>query len=138
MGLTHSKINKINYEDVQFAIKNKEFIIINTMDKNNQDCLITNTINYEKEEMIINKFLDEGYCKIIIYGKNTNDDTIIKKYNQLLSLGFKDVYVYPGGIFEWLCLQDIYGSELFPTTKNEIDILKFKPTPVFNLKLLTN
>jgi len=53
-------------------------------------------------------------------------------------LGFTNVYVYPGGIFEWLLLQDIYGENEFPTTKIEIDILKFKPTPVINNLLLTN
>ena len=34
---------------------------------------------------------------------------------------------YPGGVFEWLLLQDIYGNDNFPTTKKELDILKYKP-----------
>jgi hypothetical protein len=37
------------------------------------------------------------------------------------------VKVYFGGMFEWLLLQDVYGSDSFPTTSKEIDILKFKP-----------
>ena len=79
------------------------------------------------------------YCTIDDYGRNTNDDRIINKYKQLMGLGFLNIFIYPGGLFEWLCLQDIYGFEQFPTTKRELDILKFKATPkISNLNLLTN
>jgi hypothetical protein len=44
-----------------------------------------------------------------------------------MGLGFKNVRVYPGGMFEWLLLQDIYGAASFPTTSKETDILKYKP-----------
>jgi hypothetical protein len=57
---------------------------------------------------------------------------VYDKYEQLIKLGFRHVYVYPGGLFEWLCLQDIYSSELFPTSKKELDILKYKPSSIFN------
>jgi hypothetical protein len=33
-------------------------------------------------------------------------------------------------------LQDIYGEKEFPTTKKELDILKYKPNKVFNVPLL--
>jgi len=46
--------------------------------------------------------------------------------NQLANLGLKNVKVYYGGLFEWLCLQEIYGAELFPTTSQETDLLKYK------------
>jgi len=49
-----------------------------------------------------------------------------------------NIYIYPGGIFEWLCLQDIYGDELFPTTKKELDILKYKPRSKLNNLYITN
>jgi len=39
-----------------------------------------------------------------------------------------NLYVYIGGLFEWLLLQDIYGDEEFPTTSKIIDILKYKGT----------
>jgi hypothetical protein len=51
----------------------------------------------------------------------------MKKYLKLQELGFSNIYIYPGGLFEWLCLQDIYGHDSFKTTKQEIDILKYKP-----------
>ena len=40
---------------------------------------------------------------------------------------FKNVYIYKGGLFEWLLLQDIYGKDLFPTTTEILDILRYKP-----------
>jgi hypothetical protein len=58
------------------------------------------------------------------------------KYNQLKSLGFYNVFIYTGGLFEWLMLQDIYGDNEFPTSKKEIDILKYKQSKVLNLQLL--
>jgi hypothetical protein len=138
MGNTHS-IQKINYEDIQFIIKNPEtYILINTLNDSEQECLIPNTISIEKEVDIINKLIKNGnkQMKIIIYGKNCNDEKIYAKYNQLNSLGFYNVYIYTGGLFEWLILQDIYDETEFPTTKKELDILKFKSNKVFNIHLL--
>lgn len=121
-------MRKINFEDMQSASNDDNYIIINTMTKDLQHCLITNTISANVEESLINQLINN--CKnkkIIIYGKNTNDERVLKKYNQLFSFGFKDIHVYLGGMFEWLLLQDIYGVEEFPTTMIERDILKYKP-----------
>ena len=60
----------------------------------------------------------------------------MKKYNQLINLGFANVYIYPGGLFEWLLLQDVYGKDSFPTNIIEIDILKFKGKSIFNFYLI--
>jgi hypothetical protein len=51
-------------------------------------------------------------------------------------MGFVNVYLYPGGLFEWLLLQDIYGDDEFPTTIKELDILKYKPDNIINNFLL--
>jgi hypothetical protein len=122
---------KINFEDMQIAIKYPtRFLIINTLNSLEQDCLIQNTLAYELEEKTINDLLntyDLSNKKIIIYGKSTNDELTEKKYKQLVSLGFSEVYIYAGGMFEWMLLQDIYGATEFPTTKRVLDILKFKP-----------
>ena len=72
----------------------------------------------------------------IIYGKNSNDNTIYNRYKQLLELGFTNIYLYIGGLFEWLCLQDIYGDDEFQTTKKELDILKFKPKSMIQSDVL--
>lgn len=140
MGNQASSTYRLNFEDIQEALKNKEnYIIINTLPTNNQECLLPCTIDFKQEEHIINHFLKNNKDKnIIIYGKNVNDMTVYDKYEQLVKLGFINAYIYPGGMFEWLCLQDIYSSELFPTTKKELDILKYKPMSRFNTYYLTN
>ena len=75
----------------------------------------------------INKYISSREnIKIIIYGLNSSDINVHKKYSQLIGLGFTDVYIYNGGLFEWLLLQDIYGKDLFKTSSNELDILKYK------------
>ena len=138
MGNSQS-IQKINYEDVQYAIKNtQQFLLINTLSALEQSCLIPNTTSIEHEEQLINNFLKIGnkQVKIIVYGKNYTDEKIYTKYNQLLSLGFYNIYIYVGGLFEWLLLQDIYGEAEFPTTKKELDLLKYKPNKILNIHLL--
>lgn len=135
-----SSINRLNFEDIQEVLKNKEkYVIINTLEASNQSCLLPNTIDFKQEETIINHLLSNNTEKnIIIYGKNVNDMSIYDKYEQLIKLGFINVYIYPGGMFEWLCLQDIYSHELFPTSKKELDILKYKPKSKFNTYYIMN
>jgi len=120
-------IRKIGFEDIQFVIKHKKrnYVLINTLTITEQNCLIPGTIAIKDEEAIINKYLNKN-IHIIIYGKNANDESIFKKYEQLLTLGFSSVFVYTGGLFEWLLLQDIYGKDEFPTTSDELDILKYR------------
>jgi hypothetical protein len=137
----NKSIQKINFEDIQFSIKNHEsHILLNTLNANEQDCLLPNTVPALEEENLINRLIKS--CKmdvrIIIYGRNCNDEKIFVKYNQLYSLGFYNIYVYSGGIFEWLLLQDIYGESDFVTTsKNKnVDIIKYKPSKVFGVPLL--
>jgi hypothetical protein len=59
-------------------------------------------------------------------------------HNQLVKLGFSNVFIYLGGLFEWLMLQDIYGYDEFPTTIKQIDFLKYKPPPRLNISLIEN
>lgn len=139
MGNKPSSVKKIGFEDIKYQLnRGNKFIIINTLDERAQECLIKGTTLPNEEVMIINKAISNPSLTIIIYGKNYNDDKIYEKYHSLLQLGFVNVYVYPGGIFEWLLLQDIYGEKEFPTTSKEIDILKFRPKPVINNLFLTN
>jgi hypothetical protein len=139
MGNNFQSIKKINFEDIQYIINsnpNEIYILINTLSENEQRCLIKHTMEIHKETDLINKFLKTGnkQIKIIIYGKNCNDEKIFEKYKQLTSLGFYNVYIYIGGIFEWLLLQDIYGEKEFPTTNKELDLLKYKPSSLIFTK----
>jgi hypothetical protein len=138
MGNSMSNINKINFEDMQIVVKNPEiYLVINTLSNSEQNCLIINTVHAEQEETIINKCMKSNQSQIIIvYGKNCNDENVQKKYKQLVSVGFYNIFIYTGGLFEWLMLQDIYGQEMFPTTRKELDILKYKPASKLNIGLL--
>mgnify|MGYP001438897673 CR=1 FL=1 len=128
MGNTTS-INKLNFQALQTIINKQisEFIIISTLPEDNQNCLIVNTISPSEEYKLLNQYIKTNLSiKIVIYGENSTDNSVIDKYNQLYKLGFKNIYVYLGGLFEWLLLQDIYGDDQFITTNKIIDILKYK------------
>ena len=78
-------IKKMNFEDIQEIINKKyECLLINTLPIHNQECLITNSLRADLEETVINTLLYKNKkTKIIIYGKNSNDLAIYKKYEQL-------------------------------------------------------
>ena len=123
MGNKPLSFNIINYEEIQ---KKNDYCLISTLGEN--DCLIKNTLSPNEEIEYINHCIEKNrQQKIIIYGKNYTDDSIYIQYKKLKKLGFDLVHLYPGGIFEWLLLQEIYGDELFPANKIEKDILKYKP-----------
>ena len=45
---------KINYEDVQYVIKNSELhILINTLNESEQECLICKTINIHNYSIVL-------------------------------------------------------------------------------------
>jgi len=133
-------VRKVNFEDVQYAIKQRQnYLLINTLDSGEQQCLISKTIGISQEERIINEYLNKKIdANIIVYDKNANAPNLMKKYEQLLGLGFINVYIYPGGLFEWLLLQDVYGKDDFPTTTHELDILKYKGKSMFTSYLLND
>lgn len=126
MGNTHS-VKKVNFEYIQGEITNSESYIISTLPLEQQECLINGTLTPTRETDMLNHYLKKNFTiKLIIYGMNASDETLANKCYQLLKLGYTNIYVYPGGLFEWLLLQDIYGEELFPTTGVCRDHLKYK------------
>ena len=88
MGAQMSSMNKVSFEDLQWLIKRNpnNYILINTLGPNDQDCLVKETLPIGQEVETINKLQKNTH--IIIYGRNANDESISKKYAQLLSLGF--------------------------------------------------
>ena len=122
MGNGMSSIRYINFESVQTSD-----VLINTLSATDQSCLIFGTIPAIDEEAKINEFVcTNKKIDIVVYGKNSTDMSPINKAMQLRTLGFTNVSVYIGGLFEWLLLQDIYGKTEFKTTSNVLDILKYK------------
>ena len=69
MGQT-SSVQTVNFEDIQYIMNNniKNYLIINTLSKDNQKTLIKNTIDIDKEEHIINNYINNPSIKIIILG----------------------------------------------------------------------
>ena len=132
------KRNVIGFEDVKYAVGNDDYYIINTLQHNQQNTLIKNTINSENEEELINQVLNDYKLPdkpFIIYGKNSCDDSVNKKYDQLIKLGFKDVYIYRGGLFEWLLLNEIFGNKEIPLNHENMninEILKYRETSTFH------
>jgi len=129
--------SNIGFEDMKYSIDNK-YVIITTLASHDNINLIKNTIPPIDEENVINKLIDtyEISKYIVIYGKNSCDSSVYSKYNELKNFGFTNIFIYNGGIFEWMLLQDIYGFDNFPTTISDIDILKFKQSSFFEKKLL--
>lgn len=124
MGTTFG-FDYINFEGVLCAIENRK-TIINTLPENLQKCLIYNTVTASEEEGHINQLIETSLEEpIIIYGENSADTSVEKKYKQLKSFGFSKVYIYRGGMFEWILLQNIYGEDKIPTTFPEKDILRY-------------
>ena len=124
-----SSVYRCNFETIQEMIKanSRDIILINTLDRNNQSCLIQGTLSVGDEIKVIDESLRKRQKKTIyIYGKNYNDETLYKKYEQLSKISQFECYIYLGGLFEWLLLQEIYGCLLFPTNGSEQDLLKYK------------
>jgi hypothetical protein len=126
---------KVSFQDVQYAQSNERILLINTLSEHEQSLLIYKTVPASQEIQEVEKAIHMKHT-IIVYGKNSNDESIYVKYNQIHKLG-GIVYIYVGGLFEWLVLQDIYGIDLFKTTSKTIDILKFKPNNILNTNYIT-
>jgi len=132
--LKKTNLQYINYQNVQEYINDNNAIIINTLIGSEQGCLIYNTINYTAEQELFNQLINNYDFKsktIVIYGRNCNDNSVMKKANQLIELGFHNIYIYNGGLFEWILLQEIYSDEHFKTTSEVDDILKYKPDKMY-------
>lgn len=136
MGNQVSLVPKVSYEDIQMVVYRNTHVqhstlLINTLPPTLQHCLIKTTLDIRFEERVVNSLIQKKpNIMIIVYGKNSNDITILHKYEQLVKLGFTNVYIYTGGIFEWMLLHEIYGKDLFKITNYDIDILRYRPKSV--------
>lgn len=65
--------------------------------------------------------------RVILYGKNARDASPNEKKKELIRRGMSptDIYVYRGGLSEWILLQDIYGEDKFTTSQKVHDLLEF-------------
>ncbi len=126
MGQIYSSYQHYTFKELQNKIDNKkgEFILLNTLPIQEQNYLIKGTINAVSENEFINSLAKKDRNKeIIIYGRDYHDMKVIEKYNKLKKIGFTNIYIYFGGLFEWSLLQEIYGMSNFQTDGNVTDPL---------------
>ena len=128
MGNVYSSFSSYSFDILQGKIMTgSDIVLINTLLEDEQTCLIKNTILAFKENEFMNDLLKKNKKReIIVYGKNHRDLKVIQKYNQLKKLGFTEVFIYFGGLFEWLLLQEVYGETNFPTDGKLKDLLRYK------------
>jgi rhodanese-related sulfurtransferase len=133
---------RVGFDDVLLAIQHPEkYVLINTLAAHEQQCLIQSTMPFVEEEAVMNQWIAsyKHYTQtVIVYGKHGADIAVDRKYQQLTGLGFREVYVYAGGMLEWMLLQDVFGATEFPTTSKTTDILRFQAPSVFKMPRLTN
>ena len=116
-----------SYKYYEVKDRLKEVVLLNTMPIDRQYCLIKGTIKANLEEEYMNKLLKTNKNKeIILYGLHHTDLSVIKKYNQLKKLGFKNVHIYFGGMYEWLLLQEVFGTINFEVDGIIKDIVEYK------------
>ena len=115
-----------NYHQLQDRMKT-DIVLINTLPNTRQESLIKGTIKAFHEVDFMNKLLKTNKNKeIIVYGIHHTDLSVITKYNQLKKLGFKNVHIYFGGIYEWLLLQDVFSTINFQTDGIIENIVDYK------------
>jgi rhodanese-related sulfurtransferase len=127
MGVMYS-MPSYNYHQLQDRMKKQnEIILINTLPLTRQDCLIKGTLKAFMEVEYMNKLLKTNKNKeIIVYGLHHTDLSVVQKYNQLKKLGFKNVHIYFGGMYEWLLLQEVFDIINFQTDGTIQNIVDYK------------
>jgi rhodanese-related sulfurtransferase len=129
MGVMYS-MPSYNYYQLQDRMNKQknnqnDIILINTLPITRQDCLIKGTLKAIVEVEYMNKLLKTNKNKeIVVYGIHHTDKSVIQKYNQLKKLGFTNVHIYFGGMYEWLLLQEVFDTTNFQTdgfVKNIVD-----------------
>ena len=88
MGALHS-VPKVGFEDIMDTVlKNKHaYMLLNTLSPTDQDCLIVDTVSAHAEESIMNQLVSTNKAHyIIVYGRNANDPSLVKKYEQLTKI----------------------------------------------------
>ncbi len=103
------------FQELQTKKDSNSFLLVNTLPLHKQQYLIQGTLPGLEESARINEYLHKNkQIRIVLYGLDCNDRSVMTKFAQLKTLGFSNVFIYRGGLFEWSLLQEVYGSN-FPT-----------------------
>jgi hypothetical protein len=126
-------IRRASFEDVQYAIQGK-CLLISVLGDHEQSVLVKGTVPASDEVRLVEDALSHKR-EILVYGLHSSDARVLAKCEQIIKLGGQPV-AYVGGLFEWLLLQDIYGTDSFPTMGFTLDHLHFKPNNVLSVQYL--
>jgi hypothetical protein len=97
-------------------------VLIHTFKPEEQHCLIRGSLTAAKEMAMVQELMSDSTTRdvmMVVYGRNYMDPKPYQQADHLRQLGFRRVYVYAGGLFEWLMLHDLYGAEAFPLVKTD-------------------
>jgi hypothetical protein len=119
--------SSLNVQRATFdEVREGKGLLISVLDETDQRVLVKGTVPCGDEVGEVERAIREKQ-PIVIYGKNAHDDKIWLKYKQLTKLG-GSARVYVGGLFEWLLLHEVYGSDAFPlTTPEMVDLYQYRP-----------
>ena len=126
-------VKVIGFEDMLVLHKTK-VVLLNTMERANQACLIRGTVHADDEETTMNAMLTSTDPSVtdrlvVVYGRHYLDPKPMEKARALRVMGLSRLLVYRGGLFEWLLLQEVFGHDQFPTQGACTDLLLYRPLP---------
>ena len=116
------QIKEIGVTDFIKLIRTDRVLLFNGLKKQYHSCVIPGTIPYSDMRKVIKNMSVEHipvvYCAN--YSCNASHKFAEKKLGHL-----ETVYIYSGGVFEWLLLQKKYGKKKYPTS-GDCDIENMK------------
>ncbi len=140
-GKTGGAVRWIGHLDLCALLNQEEgtYCLINTLPEHRQDCVIAHTLPCAEEEATLNRWLSrwEVHRPIVIYGQHAGDATIYRKYNQCVAVGFEQVFVYLGGMMEWMLLRSVseQSAHEYRIRGETVSFLRFSPSRKFRMRL---
>lgn len=118
------QIKEIGSTDFKKLLGTGRVMLFNGLKKQYHSCVIPSTIPYSDMRKAIKSMTSEHipvvYCAN--YSCNASHKFAEKKLGHL-----DTVYIYSGGIFEWLLLQKKYGKKKYPTNGDcELEHMKHR------------
>lgn len=108
--MTHQKTSNFSHANIINAqeLKNKldtlpDMVLINVLNQETYvDCHITGSINIPLKQLLETVASWDKDKEIIVYCAQSSCDASDKAYDLLQEMGFRDIFLYQGGIKEWL------------------------------------
>jgi hypothetical protein len=107
------QIKEIGVTDFKKLLGTGKVLLFNGLKKQYHSCVIPGTIPYPAMRKVIKNMEEEDIA--IVYCANYSCN----------ASHLETVYIYSGGIFEWLLLQKKYGKKKYPTS-GDCDIENMK------------